>query len=453
MVDIWRVVVVRPPAEAPIQASQTRRSPQAPVVAADAVSLEVAERLAAELRETGAVVAVLEAIGSGAWCVDHATGLAAYTCSRCQRPICAECRATAHALLCARCSTLTRHRARISRLRQLFVVFLFAVFLLEVARWQTTEEEALKLPATVAIYQFVPPGLTGHPLVQKLNTAEAGSGRSLRDLQPWFAGQYRRYTGAAVDPLTVSLRGPWERHLDPPPVPDEAPNAVAAMWRAWRYPRWFHGLAREMGGDPDQQGIRVYMMYGADDDDLASHSRGSRRGRVAVVWVSLAETNPAYAVETVAHEITHVLGADDRFDDERFLAKFPEGYADPFADPLYPQHQAELMAVDIPRSRTLEREIDSLAQVQIGHRTAAEIGFISAEQADAWYTPLPASASRPAVEADVRDRVLAVGSALGAEAAMSLASPQFGGAGSLGLRAGGEPHVLKAVVGAGPYAK
>jgi hypothetical protein len=55
---------------------------------------------------------------------------------------------------------------------------------------------------------------------------------------------------------------------------------------------------------------------------------------------------------------------------------------------MYPQRFAELMAVDIPVSRDTEREPSSFDQIRLGHRSAAEMGWISQDQADSFYRGL-----------------------------------------------------------------
>ena len=55
---------------------------------------------------------------------------------------------------------------------------------------------------------------------------------------------------------------------------------------------------------------------------------------------------------------------------------FPDGFAAPAANPLYPQTAAELMAGRIPISPNESRMPTSLRSVVIGVATAREIGFI-----------------------------------------------------------------------------
>ena len=87
------------------------------------------------------------------------------------------------------------------------------------------------------------------------------------------------------------------------------------------------------------------------------------------------------------HEIGHALGAVDTYDPVNSRANHPQGFVEPFANPLYPQRFAELMAVDIPLSPNLEKEVSALGDVRIGHQTAADMGWIDPEQAQIFYAP------------------------------------------------------------------
>ena len=130
--------------------------------------------------------------------------------------------------------------------------------------------------------------------------------------------------------------------------------------------------------------------------------------RVAIAFVSAQERNPAYAVLTVAHELGHVLGADDLYDPDTFRAEHPEGFVEPFASPLYPQSFAEVMAVDLPVGPTEETEIRSLDEVRVGHRTAASFGWIRPAQADLFYQP-PAQSAQDRLRPAPVEAVEAVG--------------------------------------------
>lgn len=354
---------------------------------------ETAVQTARRLRLVGAAVALLEESAPpelSPYCVDHPTGLAAGTCRDCRRPICPACALAAQGQpLCVDCHQRQQRSRGRTRLRQLFMVFLFCVFLFEVAR--ALREDARNTSpdgvVSVGLFQFVPPGRLHAPVVRALNARPEAGSSSLWSVGAWFDAERERYMGRSGPYLRVSVRGPWVETVRPPSLggPDDPWWRLALQ--AWRYVRYFHDLAEDRGVDPDDVAVRVYVIYGDDDGDLAAHSRGSERGRVAVAFVSLDEQNPAYALTTVAHELAHTLGAEDLYDESTGLSKFPEGFVEPFAEPLLPQRYAELMAVDRPIGANTEAEVRSLAELRVGYATAARLGWIGEEQAAWFYDP------------------------------------------------------------------
>ena len=77
----------------------------------------------------------------------------------------------------------------------------------------------------------------------------------------------------------------------------------------------------------------------------------------------------------VAHELFHLLGADDRYGPDG-NAIIPDGLGDPDREPLYPQDGAEIMA----RGRVLrpghEEPPGDLNELRVGAATAREIGWL-----------------------------------------------------------------------------
>ena len=141
--------------------------------------------------------------------------------------------------------------------------------------------------------------------------------------------------------------------------------------------------------------MKIYVIFQKGAEDLASHSRANEKSRFAVAWIDLEEPNPAYALLTVAHELAHALGAEDLYEPDTFLARYPEGFLDPHQVPLYPQKGAELMAADLPIGPGVEREVRSLSEVHIGAHTAAQMAWISPEQAARYYAEPPAPPAEP----------------------------------------------------------
>ena len=396
----WRVLLVRvapEDLERVVAALPTPRElilEELPIAVRVTGSHDDALRSAHRLRTAGGVVLLVEEEGSttdAAFCTRHPGDIANTFCHICQRPICGDCRAvTGGEPLCADHAFRYLRRKRNIRLRQLFMVFLFAVFLYEVNRFLETDRVALDPSGTVrvAMLQFVPPEWLGAPIVRQLNTATPEDGtNSLADIAPFFSAERNRYRGQEGRYLDIDLLGPWAEDLHPPELARGQDSLFKGMWASYSYARYFRGLAADHGIDLDQYGVKVFVIYGDEDEDLASHSRGSEKARLAISFISAQERSPAYAVLTVAHELAHALGAEDNYDPNRFQATYPEGFVEPFATPLYPQRFAELMALDIPIAPGLDVEVRDMSQVRVGHYSAARMGWIGAEQARLYYTP------------------------------------------------------------------
>ena len=360
-----------------------------PLVVRTTSDLETARQTAERLRAAGAVVVLMEEPETqGAFCSTHTSRLAEQSCPICGRPICLQCIQEAPGRpLCPEHARQERKRQRFLRLRQLFLLFLLAVFGYEAYSFIRTDQEQVDPsgPVTVALMQFVEPGHEDAPIVKALNDPD--SPFYLQKIATLFDDEHERYTGQGINYLQLQILPPRFRQIQPPRLT----SGEAGWWEltrtSWQYLRYFDRLARKSGVSKDGAGVQLFVIYASPDNDLASHSRGSERGRTAVSYVSVEERNSAYALITLAHELGHTLGAPDTYELDTSLCQHPEGFVEPFKKPLYPQRFAELMAVDIPLAPGIEGEIRSLEQVRIGHRAAADMGWISDEQAKMFYTP------------------------------------------------------------------
>jgi len=343
------------------------------------------------LRAAGAGVVVVREFEQGElFCPAHSAEYAIDACSVCTTALCSRCRLEARgARLCPAHHREHVGRTRTTRVRQLLLVLGFVVFLQQVVEHLRQDARALDGGTVlVGLFQYAPGDMRRHQLVRQLNgrVTDGFAGPSWRDVKAWYDLEYSRYVGAEREFMELRTYGP-EDFLPTPPKLHEAEGTLTLLWRSVLYPRYWNGLLRDQGLSPDNFDVRVFVVFTPQGGDVASHSRGSEKGRLAVAWVSAEEWNPAYALVTIAHELGHTLGASDKYDEASFHATYPEGYVEPFVRPLYPQRYAELMAVDIPLSRTAEREASELREVRIGHRTAAELGWISASEAAWFYAP------------------------------------------------------------------
>jgi hypothetical protein len=389
------VVLVRWPPEGPRQLRKVL--PRGHVPKRDALPVVVrvtedaarAEETARRLRDAGAGVVLLTELGDRVVCQDHPPELIRGGCRRCGREICAGCLLEADGeRLCRSCSLEVRARVQRVHTRQLFVVFLFCAFLYQIySLWRRdTDIRSGSQLLDVAVLQVVPSGQLFHPMVRGLAGAAPGTwlGPTYADVVTFFEREQHRYTGQMQGTMRLSLRGPWQGSVEPPPL-DAGPGGA---WRgglaALRYSWYWRRLAEHYGVEGRRFPFRMFVIFTDEPGDQAALSRAALGGNLAVSYVSLDDPNPAYPAITIAHELAHLLGATDKYGPDG-LARFPHGYVEPFSEPLYPQRFGELMAVDVPVGRNLEMEASGFEQLRLGHRTAAELGWISEDQAEAYY--------------------------------------------------------------------
>jgi len=194
--------------------------------------------------------------------------------------------------------------------------------------------------------------------------------QSLAPLAEFMRTQARLYHLALRDPIEVYLA---PRVAERPPAPPSHGNgfdialwSLKLRWWAWRHD----------GHDGPKPHVRVFLQFFAPlRGSTLDHSVGLREGMI-VIANGFADGNEEGGNSVVvAHELLHTFGATDKYDPENNLPLFPQGYAEPRADPLYPQSHAEIMGGRIPRSRS-EAEIPrSLDQPMIGALTAREINW------------------------------------------------------------------------------
>ncbi len=207
--------------------------------------------------------------------------------------------------------------------------------------------------------------------------------RWLASLRDFFSREFRTVTGERSIPLNFT----WKR---------EQRSVDRVRWEGTLFSpyRAFDDFATLFGisQKPLEAGVgRIYLhLYVKKPEEAASYPVDfveKRPLQTGIVFVPIQEWNSTPAMVRVAHEVLHVMGAEDKYDEEG-LPIFPQGYANPFRDPLYPQQVGEIMSRSIPQSATDYRLTKSLREVRIGLTTAAEIGWVNEAQAQKYYQPL-----------------------------------------------------------------
>lgn len=197
---------------------------------------------------------------------------------------------------------------------------------------------------------------------------------SFESIETFMQREAERYAVALDEPARVEVYG---RVTDLPPALDGDANvlqralwSLRLRWWAWR------ASAAQDRVPPD---IRIFVLY--HDPDLSSvvpHSLGLQKGLLGVVHAFAADDMTGANSIVIAHEFLHTLGATDKYDPDTDQPMFPDGYADPEQQPLYPQRRAEIMAGRLALSEGQWEMPSSLREVVVGPRTAAEIGWVTA---------------------------------------------------------------------------
>jgi len=124
--------------------------------------------------------------------------------------------------------------------------------------------------------------------------------------------------------------------------------------------------------------IRVFVLYHDPDyTPKVPHSLGLQKGLLGVVHAFADGGMDGQNAIVIAHEVMHTLGATDKYNPANGLPSYPDGYAEPRAEPRHPQQAAEIMAGRIALSDDEARMPDSLEDVVVGDTTATEINWRS----------------------------------------------------------------------------
>lgn len=191
-----------------------------------------------------------------------------------------------------------------------------------------------------------------------------------------FFKRESRYYDVISETPTRTLLGSRVKET-PPPASNPNANPVAIVWWSLKL-RW-----RTYRHTPDEhsnhQRIRVFVIY----HELAQgkrlqHSLGLNKGLIGVVHAFADVKQNAQNNLVIAHEILHTVGASDKYGNDG-APVYPDGYAEPDSDPLYPQTAAEIMAGRIPISADAYTMAMGLDNCMISDTTARENNWLDSE--------------------------------------------------------------------------
>lgn len=210
---------------------------------------------------------------------------------------------------------------------------------------------------------------------KRLETQQYISGlkeSDFKSIEQFFSQQAGIYQIGIQKPFTVAL-GPSLEKL-PPSIPRGNPIDTITWSLEIRY--WAYQVLKQHR--EWQAEIQVFVVYHSPEHTTQlDHSVGLQKALVGIVNAYAGKRYKTRNNFVIAHELLHTVGATDKYDYDTNLPIFPQGYAEPARQPLYPQNMAEIMGGRIPLSKDDAVIPPKLGQVIIGLDTAKEIKWIN----------------------------------------------------------------------------
>ncbi len=192
------------------------------------------------------------------------------------------------------------------------------------------------------------------------------------EIDEFFQRESRNYSVLAAMPTKTELGA--ELTETPPKAPSPSSSPLSILWWGLKFRYW--AFRHTPDSESNHHRVRVFVHYHeAEKNRTLQHSLGMDKGLLAIVHAFGDKEQQAQNNVIIAHELLHTVGASDKYDHNNRPA-FPDGYAEPDRQPLYPQKKAEIMAARIPLSGQRARMAENLRQCVINRKTAMEINWL-----------------------------------------------------------------------------
>lgn len=194
------------------------------------------------------------------------------------------------------------------------------------------------------------------------------------DFEPvaeYFAAESARYGVHLRRPVEIQLGDVVTEIPSAPPTTASILDTI--IWSLkFRFFAWQN--SPKVNVKPD---IKLYLLYyNPKTNPVLSHSTALSKGRIGRVNLFGDAKYADKNLVVLAHELLHTLSATDKYNLEDSLPIFPDGFAEPDKQPLYPQDLAELMGGRIPINESKAEMPKNLSFTIIGNKTAQEIGWL-----------------------------------------------------------------------------
>jgi len=249
------------------------------------------------------------------------------------------------------------------------VTFLLLIF---VALAFYTKTQKLKsrnwtTPLEVVIY---PMNSENNPIVEDYITQLDSS--LFKEIDIFFEQEAEHYQLIIQQPIKTTLGNTV--HTFPPAAPTPPFSFIETAWWSIKFRYWAYN------NTPDDKSnlhrVRVFVHYHETvENKRLDHSLGLDKGLLSVVHAFASKDQEQQNNIVIAHELLHTVGATDKYDSNN-QPVFPDGYAEPELQPLFPQSQAEIMTGKIPLSQLNSEMAESLRYCIIAPKTAKEINWL-----------------------------------------------------------------------------
>ena len=245
------------------------------------------------------------------------------------------------------------------------LILIFILILVAAVQWKT---QARLIEWDESVWAVIYPiaadnSPNTHTYIQALNVEQ------LIAIETFMKREAEHYGISSNRPIKIML-GSTIKEL--PPAPPENGSLLEVMLWSLQLRYWaWNNEEKNLVGD-----ISLFVLY--HDPALlptVPHSLGLEKGHIGVIH-AFAQTNMTQSNSVIiTHELLHTLGATDKYNLETTLPIFPDGYAEPELEPLYPQQMAEIMGGRIPISAEQANIPRHINETLIGDVTAQEIGW------------------------------------------------------------------------------
>jgi hypothetical protein len=191
-------------------------------------------------------------------------------------------------------------------------------------------------------------------------------------IEAFFASEAKRYGVALERPFRLNLAQPLTHEL--PPLAARPSMLAVAIWSLRM--RWLATTLQWKSEMPSADIVLFAIFHDGVKKTLLDRSTALEKGMIAVANLFADRRARGSNQVVLAHELLHTLGAVDKYASGTQLPRFPDGFADPDATPLFPQTAAEIMAGRIATSEHAAEIPRGLRDVVVGPATAAEIGWV-----------------------------------------------------------------------------